>query len=82
MAEERAEQQERRDEDRGIMLKKLVAWGVSFGVSLVISFLIVMGLGTDLETFSIKYFVIMLLSFMGFFIIWLDYLLGAQILPD
>lgn len=61
----------------------LVVWGVSFGVALVLSWLIVfVAFGTTFERYGTLTFVATVFSLGFLFLIWLDYLLGTKILPD
>jgi len=64
-------------------VRRAVIWTVSMVVGFVLTFLLVYGpLETDIETYSIKYFVLTAVPLGCFFMIWGDYLLGTQILPD
>jgi hypothetical protein len=70
-------------ENRELRIKQGIAWGISIGVAFALSlFTVYVPLGTDLDTYTIKYFVLTVISFACFFVIWLDYLLDAKILPD
>lgn len=66
-----------------LRVKQAAIWIVSMAVALVITVALVYGpLATDIDTYSIKYFVLTVIPLGCFFVIWGDYLLGAQILPD
>lgn len=64
-------------------VKQAVVWIVSFATATALSLLLVyIPLETDLDTYSIKYFILTVLPIGFLFLIWGDYLLGANILPD
>jgi hypothetical protein len=64
-------------------VRRAVIWTVSMAIGFFLTFLLVIGpLETDISTYSIKYFVLTAISLGCFFLIWGDYLLGTQILPD
>ena len=66
-----------------LFFKKVVAWGLSIVIAFVLSLATVYPvLGSDLETYSMKYFILTVISFAGFFIVWIDYVLGAEVMPD
>jgi hypothetical protein len=58
-------------------------WVFSFFAALILTLLIVyVGLGTDIQTYSVKYFVVTVIPIAMIFVIWLDYLLDTKMLPD
>ncbi|NJL94151.1 MAG: hypothetical protein HC915_10715 [Anaerolineae bacterium] len=66
-----------------LFFKRALIWVISFSTALVLSFLIVyVLLGTDIPTYSVKYFVLTVIPLGFFFLIWGDALLGTGILPD
>lgn len=67
-------------------IKRAMVWGISFATAFVLSLIIVYGpaplLETDIDTYSVKYFILTVIP-MGFiFLVWGDVLLGTKILPD
>jgi hypothetical protein len=69
--------------DSMLNMKRAAVWGLSFLVGLIASLAIVYGpMGTDIGTFSYKYFVLMWIPFSMIFLIWGDALLGTHILVD
>lgn len=58
-------------------------WAVSFLVAFIISLGIVyVWLDTDIETYSIKYFILTVIPLAFLILIPLDWLLGTKLLPD
>lgn len=69
--------------DTTLFVKRSLIWGISFVIGLIISFGIVLGpMGTDLATFSLKYFVLLVIAVSMIFVVWGDLLLGTKILKD
>lgn len=69
-----------------LKIKRAMVWGISFATAFVLSLIIVYGpaplLETDIDTYSVKYFILTVIP-MGFiFLVWGDVLLGTKILPD
>ena len=62
-------------------LRRAIVWIVSPIVGLVVSFLILAIIGTDLATFGFE-FVFVVISLAVVALIWLDYFLNAEILPE
>jgi hypothetical protein len=61
----------------------LGVWVISFAVAFVLSLGIVyVWLQTDIETYSVKYFLLTVIPLGFMFLIPLDWLLGTKILPD
>jgi hypothetical protein len=61
----------------------LGVWVISFAVAFVLSLGIVyVWLQTDIETYSVKYFLLTVIPLGFMFFIPLDWLLGTKILPD
>ncbi len=58
-------------------------WAVSFTLALIISLGIVyVWLGTDIATYSVKYFLLTVIPLGFLILIPLDWLLGTKILPE
>lgn len=76
------ETQVQQDDKRALRVKQGMIWGVSFAIALAISFALLPLMKTDLATYSIKYFILTVIPIAMVFVIWGDYLLGAEILPD
>ncbi len=69
--------------DTLLWIKRAMVWGGGMGVGLVLSLLIVyIPMQTDLETYSLTYFIVTWIPLGMIFVIWGDALLGTRILPD
>ena len=69
--------------DMNMSVKRALVWGVSMVTGFVMTWLLVyVVLGTDLERYSISYFVLTAVPLGFILLIWGDLLLGTRILPD
>ncbi|MFP4321241.1 MAG: hypothetical protein ACLFTK_02190 [Anaerolineales bacterium] len=69
--------------DTMLWIKRALVWAGSMGLGFVISLAIVYGpMQTDLETYSLTYFIVTWIPLGLIFVIWGDALLGTRILPD
>jgi len=69
--------------DTTLMLKRALVWGIGMATGLILSLVTVyMVLGTDIDTYSMKYFILTVIPIGMIFVIWGDLLLGAKILPE
>jgi hypothetical protein len=69
--------------DTTMLIKRGLVWGLSTVVGVAVSLVIVyVVLGTDIDTYSVKYFVLTVIPIGAIFLIWGDLLLGTKILPD
>ena len=66
-----------------LWLKRALVWGVSMGVAFPLTLFIVFGLmSTDIETYTVVYFILTWIPLGIIGVIWGDALLGTRILPD
>jgi hypothetical protein len=66
-----------------LTIKRTLVWGISFVIGFVLTFLLVyLYLDTDIETYSVKYFLLTAIPLSFLFLVWGDVLLGTNILPD
>lgn len=69
--------------DTTLFIKRLLIWGISFALGTVITLGIIFGpMETDIETYSIRYMVLTIISIAMIFVVWGDLLLGTKILKD
>lgn len=69
--------------DTTLLIKRAIVWGVSMAAGFVVGLLIVYVLmGSDIETYSVKYFILTFVPIGIIFMIWGDLLLGTKILPE
>jgi hypothetical protein len=69
--------------DTTLVIKRLLIWGISFALGTVITLAIIFGpMKTDIETYSIRYMVLTIISIAMIFVVWGDLLLGTKILKD
>jgi len=69
--------------DTSLMIKRALIYGISTVTGLLITLAIVFGpMETDIETYSITYFVLTWIPISALFVIWGDFFLDAKILPD
>lgn len=66
-----------------LTIKRTLVWGISFVIGFVLTFLLVyLYLDSDIETYSVKYFLLTAIPLSFLFLVWGDVLLGTNILPD
>ena len=69
--------------DLTLSVKRAIIWGVSMVIGFVLTWVIVyIVLGTDIERYSVTYFVLTALPLGFILLIWGDLLLGTKILPE
>jgi multidrug efflux pump subunit AcrB len=69
--------------DTTMLIKRGLVWGLSTVVGFALAMVIVyVVLGTDIDTYSVKYFILTALPLGVIALIWGDLLLGTKILPD
>jgi uncharacterized membrane protein len=65
-----------------LKIKQGLVWGISFVIGTGITSALIQAMDTDIETYSWTYFILTIIFISMCFVIWGDYLLGAEILPD
>ena len=69
--------------DLNLSVKRALIWGISIVTGFILTWLLVyVVLGTDIEKYSISYFVLTALPLGFILLIWGDLLLGTKILPE
>ncbi|HLA44322.1 MAG TPA: hypothetical protein VJZ27_12845 [Aggregatilineales bacterium] len=69
--------------DTTLTIKRTLVWGVSMVTGIIISLAIVyVLLDSDLDTYTMKYFILTFIPIGIIFVIWGDLLLGTKILPE
>lgn len=74
-----------------LAMRRIVVWGVSFILGFVVTYLIVTvgfpflkpeAAGITLDKFGFGYFIVSYIPIVLIFVVWLDALMGTNILPD
>lgn len=69
--------------DTMLWLKRALIWGVSMGAAFALTlFIVFVPMSTDIETYTVVYFILTWIPLGMIGVIWGDALLGTRILPD
>ncbi len=69
--------------DTTLLFKRVLVWGISTVIGLVITLGIIFGpMATDIDTYSVKYMILTWIPVTMIFVVWGDLLMGTKILND